>query len=73
VNGVRIAPGGIRTGAAGHDICFIHPRPSDAFPIAGAGVLIELVQAPEDIVAAWRERRDGLAATLGRSDCFDGA
>jgi lactoylglutathione lyase len=57
-NGVRMAPGGIRTGAAGHDICFIHPRPNDAFPIAGAGVLIELVQAPEDVIAAWRERRE---------------
>ena len=57
-NGVRMAPGGIRTGAAGHDICFIHPRPNDAFPIAGAGVLIELVQAPADIVAAWRAGRE---------------
>ena len=53
-NGVRMAPGGIRAGAAGHDICFIHPRPNDAFPIAGAGVLIELVQAPPDIIAAWQ-------------------
>ena len=53
-NGVRMAPGGIRAGAAGHDICFIHPRPSEAFPIAGAGVLIELVQAPAEVVAAWR-------------------
>jgi lactoylglutathione lyase len=53
-SGVRMAPGGIRVGAAGHDICFIHPRPNDAFPVAGAGVLIELVQAPAEIVAAWR-------------------
>jgi lactoylglutathione lyase len=57
-NGVRMAPGGIRSGASGHDICFIHPRPNDAFPIAGAGVLIELVQAPEEVIAAWRERRE---------------
>ncbi len=57
-NGVRMAPGGIRAGAAGHDICFIHPRPSDAFPIAGAGVLIELVQAPADIIAAWQASHD---------------
>ena len=57
-NGVRMAPGGIRVGAAGHDICFIHPRPNDAFPIAGAGVLIELVQAPAEIVAAWRESEE---------------
>jgi lactoylglutathione lyase len=45
--GVRFAPGGIRKGAAGHDICFIHPKGSDEFPFAGEGVLIELVQAPE--------------------------
>ena len=53
-NGVRMAPGGIRPGAAGHDICFIHPRPNDAFPVAGAGVLIELVQAPPDVIAEWQ-------------------
>ena len=57
-NGVRMAPGGIRTGASGHDICFIHPRPNDAFPIAGAGVLIELVQAPADVIAAWQASHD---------------
>lgn len=57
-NGVRMAPGGIRTGAAGHDICFIHPRANDAFPIAGSGVLIELVQAPGDVVEAWRRAVD---------------
>ncbi len=49
--GVRFAPGGIRKGAAGHDICFIHPKASDDFPIGGEGVLIELVQAPPDVVA----------------------
>ncbi|MEY2729777.1 MAG: glyoxalase/bleomycin resistance protein/dioxygenase, partial [Pseudomonadota bacterium] len=27
--GVRFAPGGIRKGAAGHDITFIHPKASD--------------------------------------------
>jgi len=54
VNGVRMAPGGIRAGAAGHDVCFIHPKASDAFPIAGEGVLIELVQAPPEVIAAAR-------------------
>jgi lactoylglutathione lyase len=49
--GVRFAPGGIRKGASGHDICFVHPRASDDFPIGGEGVLIELVQAPADVVA----------------------
>jgi lactoylglutathione lyase len=57
-NGVRMAPGGIRAGAAGHDICFIHPRANEAFPIAGAGVLIELVQAPADVIAWWRATQD---------------
>ncbi len=51
-NGVRFAPGGIRRGAAGHDICFIHPKGNDEFPLSGEGVLIELVQAPPEVVAA---------------------
>ena len=50
--GVRFTPGGIRKGASGHDICFIHPKGNEASPIGGAGVLIELVQAPEDVIAA---------------------
>ncbi len=51
-NGVRFAPGGIRKGAAGYDITFIHPKSNDEFPIGGEGVLIELVQAPTEVVAA---------------------
>jgi len=51
--GVRFAPGGIRKGAAGHDITFIHPKGNDAFPIGGEGVLIELVQAPPEIIASY--------------------
>jgi len=50
--GVRFAPGGIRKGAAGHDICFLHPKSNEAFPIAGEGVLIELVQAPPAVITA---------------------
>jgi lactoylglutathione lyase len=50
--GVRFAPGGIRRGAAGHDICFIHPKGNEVFPIGGEGVLIELVQAPPEVIAA---------------------
>jgi len=50
--GVRFAPGGIRKGAAGYDICFVHPRGNDEFPLGGEGVLIELVQAPPEVVAA---------------------
>jgi lactoylglutathione lyase len=52
-NGVRFAPGGIRKGAAGHDICFIHPKGSEEFPLGGEGVLIELVQAPPEVIAAF--------------------
>jgi len=51
--GLRFAPGGIRPGAAGHDVCFIHPRGNEQFPLSGEGVLIELVQAPPDVVAAF--------------------
>jgi lactoylglutathione lyase len=51
-HGVRFAPGGIRKGAAGHDICFIHPKGNDAFPLGGEGVLIELVQAPGEVIRA---------------------
>jgi lactoylglutathione lyase len=51
--GVRFAPGGIRPGAAGHDITFLHPKASEEFPIAGEGVLIELVQAPPEVVRAF--------------------
>lgn len=50
--GVRFTPGGIRPGAAGHDVCFIHPKGNDDAPIGGVGVLIELVQAPGDIIDA---------------------
>ncbi len=51
--GVRFAPGGIRKGAAGYDITFLHPKANEAFPIAGEGVLIELVQAPAEVIAAF--------------------
>ena len=52
-NGVRFAPGGIRKGAAGFDICFLHPKANEEFPIAGEGVLIELVQAPPEVASAF--------------------
>lgn len=53
--GVRFAPGGIRRGAAGYDICFLHPKGNDEFPISGEGVLIELVQAPPEVVQAFEK------------------
>ena len=52
-NGVRFAPGGIRKGAAGFDITFLHPKGNDEFPISGEGVLIELVQAPAEVIEAY--------------------
>ncbi len=50
--GMRFTPGGVRKGAAGHDVCFIHPKGNEATPLCGEGVLIELVQAPPDVIAA---------------------
>jgi len=52
--GVRFTSGGIRRGASGHDVCFIHPKGNDAAPIGGEGVLIELVQAPAEVIEAHR-------------------
>jgi lactoylglutathione lyase len=59
--GVRFAPGGIRKGAAGFDICFIHPKGNEDSPIGGEGVLIELVQAPPEVIGAFAR----LAAVAG--------
>lgn len=50
--GMRFTPGGIRKGASGYDICFVHPKSSDEFPVSGEGVLIELVQAPPEVIEA---------------------
>ena len=50
--GLRFAPGGIRPGAGGHDIIFVHPKGNEEFPFGGEGVLIELVQAPPEIISA---------------------
>ena len=48
--GVRFTPGGIRKGAAGHDVCFVHPKGDASAPYSGEGVLIELVQAPKELL-----------------------
>ena len=45
--GVVFTPGGIRKGAAGHEVAFVHPK-------SAVGVLLELVQAPPDVVAGLR-------------------
>jgi len=52
-NGVRFTPGGIRKGAAGYDVCFIHPKGNESAPIGGEGVLIELIQAPPEVIEAF--------------------
>mgnify|MGYP001627340801 CR=1 FL=1 len=52
--GVRFAPGGIRRGGAGFDICFVHPKGNEEFPVGGEGVLIELVQAPAEVIQAFK-------------------
>ena len=51
--GTRFTPGGIRKGAAGFDVTFIHPKGNDDAPIGGEGVLIELVQAPQEVIDAF--------------------
>ena len=51
--GVRFTPGGIRKGASGFDVCFIHPKGDATSPQGGEGVLIELVQAPPEVIAAF--------------------
>ena len=38
-------------GAAGHDVAFIHPR-------SAVGVLVELVQAPDDVISALSKKQD---------------
>lgn len=52
--GVRFTPGGIRKGASGFDVCFIHPKGNEDFPLCSEGVLVELVQAPEEVINAKR-------------------
>jgi lactoylglutathione lyase len=47
-NGLRMAPGGIRRGASGFDVAFMHPKSTE-------GVLIELVQAPPSLVEAYNK------------------
>jgi lactoylglutathione lyase len=51
--GVRFTPGGIRKGAAGYNVTFIHPKGDEKSPIGGEGVLIELVQAPDELIQVY--------------------
>jgi lactoylglutathione lyase len=56
--GLRFTPGGIRKGAAGHDVCFVHPVANEEFALSAEGVLVELVQAPETVIAAYKVLAD---------------
>lgn len=56
--GVRFTPGGIRKGAAGYDVCFIHPKGNAEAPLGAQGVLVELVQAPADVIEAFSKLSD---------------
>ncbi|MFO0630818.1 MAG: VOC family protein [Polyangiales bacterium] len=51
--GVRFTPGGIRKGAAGFDVCFVHPKGNAEAPVGAVGVLVELVQAPPEVIRAF--------------------
>ncbi len=52
--GLRFTPGGIRKGAAGYDVCFVHPKGNEEFPLSSQGVLVELVQAPDNVINAYK-------------------
>jgi len=69
---VRFTPGGIRPGASGHDVCFIHPKGSDELPRGGEGVLIELVQAPKKLVERHESERrhPQVGGTRGRRTLY---
>ena len=51
--GVRFTPGGIRRGASGFDVCFVHPKGNAESPQGAEGVLLELVQAPPEVIRAF--------------------
>lgn len=57
--GVRFTPGGIRKGAGGHNVTFIHPKGDDKSPLGGEGVLIELVQAPDELIEVYGLMENG--------------
>ncbi len=64
--GVRFAPGGIRRGGSGFDICFVHPKGNEQFPVGGEGVLIELVQAPPEVIRAFAALAQGAGAAAAQ-------
>jgi lactoylglutathione lyase len=59
--GMRFTPGGVRKGAGGFDVCFIHPKADEQHAASGEGVLIELVQAPPALVEAFDQQASALS------------
>jgi len=72
-NGVRFAPGGIRKGAAGFDICFLHPKGNDEFPIGGEGVLVSWCRHPPRWSARSRSSPQPEAGPACRARAFASA
>lgn len=66
--GVRFTPGGIRKGAEGREMAFIHPKASAEFPVGGEGVMIELVQAPVEVIAAFATIAAATSTSINQAD-----
>jgi lactoylglutathione lyase len=56
--GVRFAPGGIRMGASGFNVAFVHPKGSAEKPYGSCGVLLELVQAPKEVIEHYETHKN---------------
>ena len=71
--GVRFTPGGVRAGAAGHRVCFIHPKGNEAAPNVQTDVT-DALEIPSvirlTIVETSREIKTNLEQTIlfGRRD-----
>lgn len=66
--GVRFTPGGIRKGAEGREMAFIHPKASAEYPVGGEGVMIELVQAPVEVIAAFATIAAATSTSINQAD-----
>ena len=51
--GMRFTPGGIRKGRGRLRCLLPAPQGNDATPLSGEGVLIELIQAPPEVIEAF--------------------
>jgi lactoylglutathione lyase len=59
--GLKFTPGGIRKGASGHNVCFIHPK-------SAVGVLVELVQAPSNVIKAYMRAEKKIVAKAKKEE-----